>query len=78
VEYYYYLHGLLEKSKLVQHACEEDCKISWKEEKILQIKPINAYRKYKETAHMVLADHPINQPSFDLSHLDSYQSSRSQ
>jgi predicted GIY-YIG superfamily endonuclease len=61
--------GLLEKSKLAQHACEEEHKICWKEAKVLQIEPNTTYtyRKYKESAHMSLIDHPISQPSLDIS-----------
>jgi hypothetical protein len=59
--------GLVEKSKLPQHACEEGHKICWKEEKVLQIEPNTTYRKYKESAHMSLVDHPISQPSLDIS-----------
>jgi hypothetical protein len=38
-----------------------------KEAKILQIEPNATYRKYKESAHMSLIDHPISQPSLDIS-----------
>jgi hypothetical protein len=34
---------------------------------MLQIEPNTTYRKYKETAHMSLLDHPISQPSLDIS-----------
>jgi hypothetical protein len=59
--------GFLEKSKLVQHAYEEGHKICWNEAKVLQIGPNTTYRKYKESAHMSLLDHPISQPSLDIS-----------
>jgi hypothetical protein len=39
--------GLVEKSKLAQHACEEGHKICWKEAKVLQIDPNTTYTKYK-------------------------------
>jgi hypothetical protein len=42
-------------------------KICWKEMKVLQIEPDTTYRKYKESAHMSLVDHPVSQPSFDVS-----------
>jgi hypothetical protein len=58
---------LLEKSKLAQHAYEEGHKICWNEAKVLQIEPNIIYRKYKESAHMSLIDHPISQPSLDIS-----------
>jgi hypothetical protein len=48
--------GLLEKSKLVQHAYEEGHKICWIEVKVLQIEPNTAYRKYKESTHI----HSVN------------------
>jgi hypothetical protein len=58
---------LLEKSKLAQHAYEEGHKICWNEAKVLQIDPNTTNRKYKESAHMFLLDHPISQPSLDIS-----------
>jgi hypothetical protein len=39
----------------------------WKEAKILQIEPNTTYREYKESVHMSLIDHPISQPSLDIS-----------
>jgi hypothetical protein len=33
----------------------------------LQIEPNTTYRKYKKSAHMSLADHPISQTSLDIS-----------
>jgi hypothetical protein len=60
-------HILLAKSKLAQHAYEEDHKICWNEAKVLQIESNITYRKYKESAHMSLLDHPINQPTLDIS-----------
>jgi predicted GIY-YIG superfamily endonuclease len=59
--------GLLEKSKLAQHAYEEGHRICWKEAKVLQIEPNATYRKYKESAHISLAAQPISQPSLDIS-----------
>jgi hypothetical protein len=59
--------GLLEKSKLAQHAYEEGHKICWNKARVLQIEPNTTYRKYKESAHMPLLDHPISQPSLDIS-----------
>jgi hypothetical protein len=59
--------GLLENSKVVQHAYKEGHKIYWKEEKILHVEPNPTYRKYKESAHMSLVDLPIGQPSLDIS-----------
>jgi hypothetical protein len=44
--------GLLEKSKLAQHAYKEGHKVCWNEAKVLQIDLNTTYRKYKESAHM--------------------------
>jgi hypothetical protein len=38
-----------------------------KEAKVLQIGPNTTCRKYKESADMSLLDHPISQPSLDIS-----------
>jgi hypothetical protein len=67
--------SLLEKSKLAQHKYEESHKICWNEAKVLQNQPDTTHRKYKESAHMSLVDHPI---SGHLSHLDSHYHSRIQ
>jgi hypothetical protein len=34
---------------------------------VLKIETNTRYRKYKESAHMSLLDHPISQPSLDMS-----------
>jgi hypothetical protein len=47
--------------------CEEGHKTCWKEAEVLQIEPNTTHRKYKESAHMSLVDHPISQPSLDIS-----------
>jgi hypothetical protein len=59
--------GLLEKSKVAQHAHEEGHKVCWKEAKVLQIEPNTTHRKYRESAHLSLIQHPIRQPNVDLS-----------
>jgi hypothetical protein len=59
--------GLLEKSKLAQHAYEEGHKICWNEAKFLQIEPNTTYKKYKESTHLSLLHHPTSQPSLDIS-----------
>jgi hypothetical protein len=46
---------------------EEGPKICLNEAKVLQIEPNTTYRKYNESAHMSLVDHPISQPSLDIS-----------
>jgi hypothetical protein len=63
---YNFAQSLLEKSEFVQHAYKEGHKIRWKEVKVLQIEPNTTYRKYMESAHMSLTDHPISQPSLDI------------
>jgi hypothetical protein len=55
--------SLLEKSKLAQHAYEE----GHNKATVLQIEPNTTYRKCKESAHISLLDHPISQPSLDIS-----------
>jgi hypothetical protein len=55
--------GLLEKSKLVQHAYEEGCRIKWDEAKAIQKEPNTIYRKYKES----YLENTISQPSLELS-----------
>jgi hypothetical protein len=39
-------YGLLEKSKLAQHAYEEGHMVGWNEARILDIESHNRYRKY--------------------------------
>jgi hypothetical protein len=52
--------GLLEKSKLAQHAHEEGHRVGWDDARILEIESISRYRKYKESAHMAYL---TNQPT---------------
>jgi hypothetical protein len=52
---------------MMVHAYEEGHKICWNEVKVLQIEPNTTYRKYNGSAHMSLLDHPISQPSLDIS-----------
>jgi hypothetical protein len=59
--------GLLEKSKLVQHAYEEGHRVGRVEAMILEIESNGRYRKYKESVHMSCLINPISQPSLDLS-----------
>jgi hypothetical protein len=56
--------GLLEKSKLSQHAYEEGQRVGWDEAKILKNENNSRYNKYKE---LVCLTHLINQPSLDIS-----------
>jgi predicted GIY-YIG superfamily endonuclease len=59
--------GLLEKSKLAQHAYEESHRVGWDDAKILDIERNSRCRKYKESAHMACSTNPISQPSLDIS-----------
>jgi hypothetical protein len=59
--------GVLEKSKLAQHAYEEGHRVCWDEARILEIESNNRYRKYKETAHMACLINSISQPSLGIS-----------
>jgi hypothetical protein len=44
--------GLLEKSKLAQHAYDEGHNVGWDDARILEVESNSRYRKYKELAHM--------------------------
>jgi hypothetical protein len=67
-EYRYSLkEGLLEKSKLTQHAYEEGHSVSWDEATILEIVSNSRYRRYKESAQMECLTIPISQFSLDIS-----------
>jgi hypothetical protein len=59
--------GLIENSKLAQHACEEGHRVGWDDARILETESNSRYRKYKESAHMVCLSNPISQPSLDIS-----------
>jgi hypothetical protein len=59
--------GLLEKSKLAQHAYEERHTVGWDDARILEIESKSRYRKYKESAHMACLTNQISQPSLDIS-----------
>jgi predicted GIY-YIG superfamily endonuclease len=59
--------GLLEKSKLAQHAYEEGHRIKWDEAKAIQKKPDTIYRKYKESAHLAYLENTFSQPSLEMS-----------
>jgi hypothetical protein len=41
--------GLLEKSKLAQHAYEEGHEVGWGDARVLEIESNSRYRKYKES-----------------------------
>jgi hypothetical protein len=58
--------GLIEKSKLAQHAYEEGHRVGWDDTRILEIARNSRYRKYKESAHMVCLTNPISQPTLDI------------
>jgi hypothetical protein len=59
--------GLLEKSKLAQHAYEVGHRVRWDDARILEIESNSRYRTYKESAHMACTTNPISQPSLDIS-----------
>jgi hypothetical protein len=59
--------GLLEKSKLAQHAYEEGHRIGWDDAGILEIESNSRYTKYKESVHMACLANPISQTSLDIS-----------
>jgi predicted GIY-YIG superfamily endonuclease len=59
--------GLLEKSKLAQHAYEGGHKFGWDEARILDIRSHSKYRKYKKAANMACSIDLISQPSLDIS-----------
>jgi hypothetical protein len=59
--------GLIEKSKLSQHAYEDSHKVIWVETTVAEMKINSRYRKYKESAHMVCLTNPIRQPSLYIS-----------
>jgi predicted GIY-YIG superfamily endonuclease len=61
--------GLLDKSKLAQHAYIEGHRLGWDEARVLEIESNSRYRKYKESAHMTCLTNPISQPSLDISPL---------
>jgi hypothetical protein len=62
-------YGLLEESKLAQHAYEEGNRIGWSEARDLEIESNSRYRKYKESAHVVCSTNLISQPSLEISHI---------
>ena len=51
---------------LVQHSYEDSHLVSLREAHVLQIKPNNTCRKYKETAHMACVVCPVSQLSLDV------------
>ena len=52
-------HGLnieerhLKRSRLAQHSCLENCRILWKEAKIVKVEKNSVYRKYKEATYLL-------------------------
>jgi hypothetical protein len=60
-------NGLLEESKLAQHAYEEGHRVGLDEVRILETESYSRYRKYKELAHMAYLTNPISQASLDIS-----------
>jgi hypothetical protein len=66
-EHKHNLKGLLEKSKLTQRTYEEDHRVCWDEDRVLEIQSNSMCQKYKESGHLACLTNPISQPSFDLS-----------
>jgi hypothetical protein len=52
--------GLLKKSKLAQHACEEGHRVGWDDARVLETESNSRYRKYKESAGVI---HHCQNPS---------------
>jgi predicted GIY-YIG superfamily endonuclease len=52
--------GLLEKSKLAQHAYKEGHRVGWNDARVLEIESNTRYIKYKESAHMASLTNPIS------------------
>jgi hypothetical protein len=59
--------GLLEKSKLAQHAYEEGHRVGWDEARILEIESHSRHRKSKESTRVACLTNLISQPSVDIS-----------
>jgi hypothetical protein len=59
--------GLLEKSKLAQHAYKGGHRVGWDDARILEIESNSRHRKYKKSAHMACLINPISQPTLDIS-----------
>jgi hypothetical protein len=59
--------GLLEKSKLAQHAYEKGHRVGWDDARILEIESNSSCRKYMESAHMACLTNPISQAISDIS-----------
>jgi hypothetical protein len=60
---------LLEKSRLAQHAYEEDHRMGWNRVKVLQMESNSRYRKCKKAGHMT---DPTIQPNLKLSSILSH------
>jgi hypothetical protein len=59
--------GLLEKSKLAQHAYKEGHRANSDEAGTLVIENNSRHREYKEQTHMECLKNPASQPSLDIS-----------
>jgi hypothetical protein len=59
--------GVLETSKLVQHAYEEGHRVGRDGARILEVESNNKYRKYKESVYMASLTNPFSQPILDIS-----------
>jgi hypothetical protein len=70
--------GLLEKSKLAQHAYEEGHRVGWDDARILETESNSRYRKNKDSAHMACLTNPISDPVWIWNTLISSEVTNSQ
>jgi hypothetical protein len=59
--------GVLEKSKLAQHAYKEGHRVIWDEARILEIENRSRHRKYRQSISIVCLRNLISQTSLDIS-----------
>jgi hypothetical protein len=68
--------GLLEKSKLIQHAYEEGHRIKSDEAKVIQKEPSTIYRKYEECSCGLPGEYDQSTLSGDVTHLAAHHQRR--
>ena len=59
--------GYSDRTQLATSLFEEDHQVDWNQTDILQLDVNIIYWKYKDAAHMLCGDNPINQSSADIS-----------
>jgi hypothetical protein len=59
--------GVLEKSKVAQHAYMEGHRVGWEEDRVFEIESDGRCRKHKESAHTACLAHLISQLSLEFS-----------